>query len=476
MFLRRMQEYMEQPTLDEGLDMVDQTREAFIKCRPASPLCLVLQSPEMVSLVLSNSFLSLNNNTNTTTNNCNTTKDTTEATEDTTKPQHVPEENHVVAQEVQEAEISLLDDEAITLAAAAEVRKELELPWREACFLLIESGIHFNGFYKERKVLPIFEELMKNSDVYLHQLLEPFYELYEVPIEKKQKEEGEEADGEKEKEGGGQEGDEERKIEQRQTKLVKTTVGEIVPFGKERLCSIKFVSVLAKAQTESGIEEFLMKEVALPSTRSYTTPSLSLLRCAMESFFGFQWNNLLHYHVVEIVGEILGRSCTELGGDGFYGNIVDKKGTRLERYLLDECRLLDSILQAHREEEANQAELPTKNDSNDNIRNGEVNEGDEQQQPQQPQQPQQHKKTKKPPRRGNMGHITAISNSVVERGEGLLLEFFACGDDKPNDGVHRHWPTLLEEWRQFVETTLKDINDRQNASFFKPPAFYAQTF
>eukprot|EP01087_Luapelamoeba_hula_P017449 TRINITY_DN54_c1_g1_i1.p1 TRINITY_DN54_c1_g1~~TRINITY_DN54_c1_g1_i1.p1 ORF type:complete len:843 (+),score=233.70 TRINITY_DN54_c1_g1_i1:188-2716(+) len=215
--------------------------------------------------------------------------------------------------------------------------------WREVLFRLIECGTEFRGYYRQHKTVPIFEELSAKADFYLSVLLQPFASFHAPPGS---------------------------------VNTVNMTVGTIVPFGKDRLQTVKFVSVLTRAKNEVGVEDLLIREDSASGRRS-------LLFYCVESLFLFPWNNILHSYIVDIVKNILCDTnpldAGEVDGedDSPFFSVQANSNKRLEHYLLSQCALVNKILALFRDDAALA-------------------------------------------KSGHLGHLTIISNCIEERGDELF--------------------------------------------------------
>ncbi|XP_057463084.1 uncharacterized protein LOC130753136 isoform X2 [Actinidia eriantha] len=137
-----------------------------------------------------------------------------------------------------------------------------------------------------------------------------------------------------------------------------TTYGKLQPpLGKHRLKIIEFISVLVTVSSEA-IEKELIR--------------LGALKRILDLFFEYPYNNFLHHHVEQII-----MSCLE------------SKNSSFIEHLLRDCNLVGKILEAEKNftlaAEHNKPTVPV--------------EG------------------KLPPRIGNIGHMTCISNKLVQMGD-----------------------------------------------------------
>ncbi|KAL5577378.1 hypothetical protein UlMin_019077 [Ulmus minor] len=134
-----------------------------------------------------------------------------------------------------------------------------------------------------------------------------------------------------------------------------TTYGKLQPpLGKHRLKIVEFISVLLAVGSEAA-------EVKLIS--------LGAVRRILDLFFEYPYNNFLHHHVENIIV-----SCLE------------SKNPPLVEHLLRGCNLIEKILEA-------EMNFTLAADSN---------------------KPTVPADLRKPPRIGNIGHLTRISNKLVQ--------------------------------------------------------------
>ncbi|KAJ0021531.1 hypothetical protein Pint_32158 [Pistacia integerrima] len=138
-------------------------------------------------------------------------------------------------------------------------------------------------------------------------------------------------------------------------KILPTTYGELrPPLGKHRLKIVEFIAVLLKTGNEAAEKELV---------------SSGTIQRVLDLFFEYPYNNALHHHVESII-----YSCLESKSD----NMVD--------HLLRECDMIGKILQTEKDPvlfgESSKPTLPASG--------------------------------KRAPRAGNLGHITRISNKLVQ--------------------------------------------------------------
>lgn len=134
-----------------------------------------------------------------------------------------------------------------------------------------------------------------------------------------------------------------------------TTYGKLQPpLGKHRLKIVEFISVLLTVGSEAAEKELI---------------HLGALQRILDLFFEYPYNNFLHHHVENIVV-----SCFE------------SKNAPLTEHLLRDCNLLGKILEAEKN-----STLTTD-----------------------PNKPTVLAEGRSPPRIGNIGHLTRISNKLVQ--------------------------------------------------------------
>ncbi|GMI92008.1 hypothetical protein like AT1G30470 [Hibiscus trionum] len=136
-----------------------------------------------------------------------------------------------------------------------------------------------------------------------------------------------------------------------------TTYGKLQPpLGKHRLKIVEFISVLLTIGSEAAEKE-LIRLGAMPRI--------------LNLFFEYPYNNFLHHHVENII-----LSCLE------------SKNVQLVEHLLSECNILVKILEAEKK-------CTLTSDPN---------------------MPTVSAEGRAPPRIGNIGHLTRISNKLVQLG------------------------------------------------------------
>lgn len=136
-----------------------------------------------------------------------------------------------------------------------------------------------------------------------------------------------------------------------------TTYGKLQPpLGKHRLKIIEFISVLVTVTSEAAERELIR---------------LGAVKRILQLFFEYPYNNFMHHYV-----ELIILSCLE------------SKNVPLIQHLLHECNLVGKILEAEKNftlvTDPNKPTLPAEGRS--------------------------------PPRIGNIGHVTRISNKLVQLG------------------------------------------------------------
>ncbi|GAB4859225.1 hypothetical protein Ancab_010685 [Ancistrocladus abbreviatus] len=172
-------------------------------------------------------------------------------------------------------------------------------------------------------------------------------------------------------------------------KVLPTPYGELrPPLGKHRLKIVEFIAVLFKAGAEAAEEELV---------------NSGIIKRIIDLFFEYPYNNALHHHVERMIS-----SCLE-----------SKNYTTLD-HLFQECELVRKMLQVDMHP----------------IVSGDLD------------QPTVPAAGKKAPRAGNLGHITRISNRIVQLGQN-----------------NRRIQTYLEEngeWSEWLATVLQERNVVEN--------------
>ncbi|XP_031100022.1 serine/threonine-protein phosphatase 6 regulatory subunit 3-like isoform X2 [Ipomoea triloba] len=172
-------------------------------------------------------------------------------------------------------------------------------------------------------------------------------------------------------------------------KILPTTYGELrPPLGKHRLKTVEFISVLLKTANEVAETELIS--------------SGTILRI-LDLFFEYPYNNALHHYVESII-----YTCLE------------SKNSVIIDHLFQECNLVGKMLQTDKQptlsSDVNQATIPAAG--------------------------------KKAPRMGNIGHLTRISNKLVQLGN--------------NDSRVRAHLEKVTEWSEWHATVLQDRNKTEN--------------
>ncbi|KAM3302901.1 serine/threonine-protein phosphatase 6 regulatory subunit 3 isoform X1 [Capsicum chacoense] len=171
-------------------------------------------------------------------------------------------------------------------------------------------------------------------------------------------------------------------------KVLPTTYGELrPPLGKHRLKIVEFISVLLKTGNEVAEKELV---------------SSGTIERVLNLFFEYPYNNALHHHVESII-----YSCLE----SKHNTIVD--------HLFEECNLIGKIIQTDKQ--------PTVS--------GDGN------------QPTVPATGKQAPRVGNIGHITRISNKLIQLGN--------------NNCIRAHLEKNME-FSDWHTTTLQERNTLEN--------------
>ncbi|GMP88938.1 hypothetical protein CsSME_00040737 [Camellia sinensis var. sinensis] len=175
-------------------------------------------------------------------------------------------------------------------------------------------------------------------------------------------------------------------------KILPTTYGELrPPLGKHRLKIVEFIAVLLKTGNEVAEKELI---------------SSGTIHRVLDLFFEYPFNNSLHHHVESIV-----LSC------------LDSKNNTIVDHLLQECNLIGKILQTDKHpillSDLNQPTLPATG--------------------------------KRPPRAGNLGHITRISNKLIQLGNSnSRIQEFLQENSEWND-----WQTTVLQERNMVENVYR---------------------
>ncbi|KAK9280107.1 hypothetical protein L1049_013794 [Liquidambar formosana] len=179
-------------------------------------------------------------------------------------------------------------------------------------------------------------------------------------------------------------------------KILPTTYGELrPPLGKHRLKIVEFIAVLMRTGNEVTEKELI---------------SSGTIRRVLDLFFEYPYNNSLHHHVESIIF-----SCLE------------SKSNTIVDHLLRECDLIGKTLQTDKHP----------------ILSGDLNKVDGC-----INQPTLPAAGRRAPRAGNLGHITRISNKLVQLGNSNG-HIHACLQDN-------------SEWNEWQATVLQERNAVEN--------------
>ncbi|KAL6967252.1 hypothetical protein U1Q18_033056 [Sarracenia purpurea var. burkii] len=171
--------------------------------------------------------------------------------------------------------------------------------------------------------------------------------------------------------------------------ILPTTYGELrPPLGKHRLKIVEFIAVLLKTGNEVAEKELVTS---------------GTIQRVLDLFFEYPFNNSLHHHVESII-----LSCLE------------SKNNTIVDHILQKCNLVGRILQTDKHQ----------------ILSSDLN---------QPTLPAAGKRT---PRAGNLGHITRISNRLVQLGN--------------NDHHIQAFLQENSEWNDWQATVLQERNTVEN--------------
>ncbi|KAK4763314.1 hypothetical protein SAY86_009082 [Trapa natans] len=172
-------------------------------------------------------------------------------------------------------------------------------------------------------------------------------------------------------------------------KILPTTFGELrPPLGKHRFKIVEFIAVLMRSGNEAAEKELI---------------NSGTIQRVINLFFEYPYNNALHHHVESII-----ISCLESKNDG----LVD--------HLFVECNLIGKILQTDR--------VPNLSHDYD--------------------KPTLPSAGKLAPRAGNIGHITRISNKLVQlSSSNRRIQNFLQGE---------------YEWIEWQTTVLQERNKVEN--------------
>ncbi|KAK1369045.1 Serine/threonine-protein phosphatase 6 regulatory subunit 2 [Heracleum sosnowskyi] len=184
--------------------------------------------------------------------------------------------------------------------------------------------------------------------------------------------------------------------------VLETTYGKLrPPLGKHRLKIIEFISVLVTVSSEAAEKELIR---------------LGAIYRILELFFEYPYNNFLHHHVEQII-----LSCLE------------SKKAPLIKHLLHDCNLVGKILEAEK----------------NSTLTGDMNK------------PTVPAEGRSPPRVGNIGHLTRISNKLVQMGSNsdiqtLLQETSEWSDWYSNVLLKRNTLENVYQWACGRPTALQD--------------------
>ncbi|PIA41717.1 hypothetical protein AQUCO_02200265v1 [Aquilegia coerulea] len=187
--------------------------------------------------------------------------------------------------------------------------------------------------------------------------------------------------------------------------ILETTYGKLQPpLGKHRLKIVEFISILLAIGSEAAEKELIR---------------LGAIQRILDLFFEYTFNNFLHHHVENIVV-----SCLE-----------SKKPVLID-HLLSDCKLVDKLLTAEKQSilatDTHKPTVPTEGRS--------------------------------PPRIGNIGHITRISNKLVNLGNNIadiqayLQENTEWAEWHTNVLLKRNAVENVYQWACGRPTALHDRN------------------
>ncbi|CAN6695693.1 unnamed protein product [Malus baccata var. baccata] len=175
-------------------------------------------------------------------------------------------------------------------------------------------------------------------------------------------------------------------------KTLPTTYGELrPPLGKHRLKIVEFIAVLLRSGNEEAEKELV---------------SSGTIQRVIDLFFEYPYNSSLHHHVDSIIS-----SCLESKSDA----IVD--------HLFRECDLIGKFLQTDKHP----------------ILSGDANK------------PTVPAAGKSAPRAGNIGHITRISNKLIQLGNSQS-RVQACLQE---NSEWNEWQTTVLQGRNAVENVYR---------------------
>ncbi|KAI3898559.1 hypothetical protein MKX03_021169 [Papaver bracteatum] len=187
--------------------------------------------------------------------------------------------------------------------------------------------------------------------------------------------------------------------------VLPTTYGKLQPpLGKHRLKIVEFISILLSIGSEAAERELT---------------ALGAIKCILDLFFEYPFHNFLHHHVETII-----LAC------------LDGKKTVLTEHLLQDCKLVEKILEAEKS-------VTLATDQN---------------------KPTCPAEGRSPPRIGNIGHITRIANKLVQLGnsnsqvQAFLQENTEWGDWHANILIKRNTAENVHQWACGRPTALQDRN------------------
>ncbi|KAF3450307.1 hypothetical protein FNV43_RR06387 [Rhamnella rubrinervis] len=184
--------------------------------------------------------------------------------------------------------------------------------------------------------------------------------------------------------------------------ILLTTYGKLQPpLGKHRLKIVEFISVLLAVGSEAAEKELIL---------------LGAVQRILDLFFEYPYNNFLHHHIENIVV-----SCLE------------SKNSSLVEHLLRDCNLIGKIVEAEKN-------FTLAADSN---------------------KPTLAAEGRSPPRIGNIGHLTRISNKLVQLGNNnsnvqALLQENSEWADHTNVLGKRNAVENVYQWACGRPTALQD--------------------
>uniref|UniRef100_A0A8C2A1H2 Protein phosphatase 6, regulatory subunit 2a n=1 Tax=Cyprinus carpio TaxID=7962 RepID=A0A8C2A1H2_CYPCA len=191
-------------------------------------------------------------------------------------------------------------------------------------------------------------------------------------------------------------------LESRRSGAILTTVGVLEqPLGSARLHVARLVASLLQTCDLSICQEICR---------------LNTMDLLLDLFFKYTWNNFLHLQVELCVASILNHSAHSDHQNPGLQNHEERPATGTGSQLFQHCRLVQRILDAWEENDKIQAEGGR--------------------------------------RRGNMGHLTRIANTVVQNLEKGLAH------SQINDLIKELPEDCRGRWEGFVGETLRETNRR----------------